>query len=330
MLWILLLLILSVAVTLLGAALFTNGIEWFGKRLNVSEGAIGSVFAGVGTALPETMIPIVAILFGKRPESVDVGIGAIIGAPFMLSCLTLPLLGAGLLFFAFLKRRPPTFQLDYYLVQQDLRYFLLSFSLAILITIVPYPGLHYGLALLLFLIYLRYLKVILSHGGHSGEEIDLLYFYRSTNPPPHWVIFLQIGVGLGTIIGGAHLFVEGVTDISKLLEVSPLILSLLITPIATELPEKFNSLIWIYKKKDTLAVGNVTGAMVFQGTFPVAVGLIGSPWNLNHYATTSASLAILSSLVFYMFLRFQGHWKPALLISGALFYLAYAVYITLY
>jgi cation:H+ antiporter len=220
--------------------------------------------------------------------------------------------------------------LDYHLVRQDLRYFLLSFSLAILITLAPHPTLRYGLALFLLLVYLRYLKVILSHGEHSGEEISPLYFSRSTNPPPHWAIFLQIGVGLGTIIGAAHLFVEGVTDISKLLEVSPLILSLLITPIATELPEKFNSLIWIYQKKDTLAVGNITGAMVFQGTFPVAVGLIGTPWELNHYATTSASLAILSSLVFYLFLRFQGHWKPALLTAGALFYLAYAVYLKLY
>ena len=80
-------LILAVAfvVILLGAELFTNGIEWFGRKLELAEGAVGSVLAAVGTALPETMIPIIAILFGGGGEATDeVGVGAILGAPFML------------------------------------------------------------------------------------------------------------------------------------------------------------------------------------------------------------------------------------------------------
>lgn len=79
------------------------------------------------------------------------------------------------------------------------------------------------------------------------------------------------------IIGGAYLFVDAVEHLAKVFEVSPLILSLLITPIATELPEKLNSLIWIAQGKDNLAFANITGAMVFQSTFPVAVGMVGSP-----------------------------------------------------
>ncbi|MDR4471739.1 MAG: hypothetical protein MRJ92_03475 [Nitrospira sp.] len=58
----------SVVITLAGCHLFTNGIEWLGKRLNISEGAVGSVFAAVGTTLPETSIPIIAI-FSERVES---------------------------------------------------------------------------------------------------------------------------------------------------------------------------------------------------------------------------------------------------------------------
>ena len=60
--------------------------------------------------------------------------------------------------------------------------------------------------------------------------------------------------------------------LSETLGAAPLIMSLLITPIATELPEKFNSVLWIRQRKDTLALGNITGAMVFQSTFPVSVG----------------------------------------------------------
>ncbi len=43
---------------------------------------------------------------------------------------------------------------------------------------------------------------------------------------------------------------------------------LLVAPIATELPEKFNAVIWIRQGKDTLAMGNITGAMVFQASIP--------------------------------------------------------------
>ena len=71
-------LILAVAfvIILLGAELFTNGIEWFGRKLELAEGAVGSVLAAVGTALPETMIPIIAILTGGGSEaSHSVGVG---------------------------------------------------------------------------------------------------------------------------------------------------------------------------------------------------------------------------------------------------------------
>ena len=70
-----------------GAILFTNAIEWSGKRLDLGEGAVGSLLAAVGTALPESLIPVVAVLSGG--ESEQVAIGAIIGAPFMLGTVAM-------------------------------------------------------------------------------------------------------------------------------------------------------------------------------------------------------------------------------------------------
>ena len=93
-------LVLAIAflVILLGAELFTNGIEWFGRKLELAEGAVGSVLAAVGTALPETMIPIIAILFGGGGDaSHAVGVGAILGAPFMLSTLAMFVTGVGVI-----------------------------------------------------------------------------------------------------------------------------------------------------------------------------------------------------------------------------------------
>src|SRR2546423_12646393 len=84
-----LLLFASLAVILLGCDLFTNGIEWAGKKLSLSEGAVGSVLAAVGTCLPETLIAVLAILFGRSAGNggEGIGIGAILRAPVMLSTL---------------------------------------------------------------------------------------------------------------------------------------------------------------------------------------------------------------------------------------------------
>ena len=72
-----LLLIVAFAVILAGCELFVNGIEWFGRKLNLGEGAVGSVLAAVGTALPETIIPLIAILIHGGAAGEEVGIGAI-------------------------------------------------------------------------------------------------------------------------------------------------------------------------------------------------------------------------------------------------------------
>jgi cation:H+ antiporter len=109
--------------------------------------------------------------------------------------------------------------------------------------------------------------------------------------------------------------------------VSPFILSLIITPIATELPETFNSIIWIAQRKDTLAVANITGAMVFQSTFPVSVGLIGTPWQLDRFGLTSGLFAILAAVVLYGIIRFWGRWQPYQLIGCVAFYLMYMLFL---
>ncbi len=90
-------LIVSFVIILAGAELFTNGIEWFGRKLQLAEGAVGSVLAAVGTALPETMIPIIAILFGTGASSHAIGVGAILGAPFMLATLAMFVTGVAVL-----------------------------------------------------------------------------------------------------------------------------------------------------------------------------------------------------------------------------------------
>ncbi len=320
----------SIVITLGACALFTNGIEWFGKRRKISEGAIGSVFAAVGTTLPETSIPLVAIFFGTGQERTEVGLGAILGAPFMLSTLVLPILAFLLLLYARLGKREAAFTLDYHEVRVDLAFFLAAYTVALGCGFVVSRPLHYLAAVLLIVSYIYYMRLKFAGAPGGESEMEPLIFAPKREVPPYALIGLQAIVGLAGLAGGAHLFVTAARSIAEILEVSPLILALLIAPLATELPEMSNSFLWLYRKKDTLAVGNVTGAMVFQGTFPVSIGLVGTDWSLAPSAMTTMGLALFAVGAAMFQLLWGGHWRPWLLGGGVALYLGYTASLYFY
>jgi cation:H+ antiporter len=317
----------SVVVTLGGCALFTNAIEWLGKRLKVPEGAVGSIFAAIGTTLPETSIPVIAIFFGTGEERTEVGLGAILGAPFMLSTLVLPILAGLLIVYARLGKRGAAFTLDYREVRVDLQFFLVAYALAMACVFVSIPLIRYLVAGLLVALYGLYIRTKFAAEPDGEASLDPLFFARRAARPAYGLIGLQGTLGLLGLVGGAHLFVTAAKSLSVELNVSPLLLALLIAPLATELPEMSNSFLWLYQKKDTLAVGNVTGAMVFQGTFPVSVGLVGTNWNLGPMAMTTMGLALIAVGMSLVQLLWGGQWRPWLLGLSALLYVGFTLYL---
>jgi cation:H+ antiporter len=317
-----------VVVTLAACALFTNAIEWLGKRLNLSEGAVGSVLAAIGTTLPETSIPIVAIFFGVTQQEAEVGLGAILGAPFMLSTLVVPMLGVLLMIYARIGKRGPSFRLNYKDVTIDLSCFALAYTVALACAFVPFQAVRIIAALGLLSLYGYYVKLKFS-GEQSDQPSDLdpLLFSRQSSRPSYAIIALQAMAGLGGLALGAHLFVTAAESTAHLLAISPLILALLIAPLATELPEMSNSFLWLYQKKDRLAIGNVTGAMVFQGTVPVSVGLLGTEWALTPSALLTMVLAVMAAGSLLLQTVWSGQWRPWLLTMSALLYIGYALYL---
>lgn len=70
---------LSAVAIYLACEFFVNGIEWLGRCLNIGATATGSVLAAFGTALPETSVTFIAVVFGKTPEQRDIGVGGSYG-----------------------------------------------------------------------------------------------------------------------------------------------------------------------------------------------------------------------------------------------------------
>ncbi len=340
----LLILLGSFVIILAGAELFTNGIEWFGRKLGLAEGAVGSVLAAVGTALPETMIPIVAILFSGEAHSDEIGVGAILGAPFMLATLAMFVTGVAVMYQARHRETGDVLQVDTKVLSADMRTFVIAYGLAIAAAILlphepTWPKLV--VAALLLGVYAWYVK------GHfeADPSIDIedlapLRFHRfdsgrtagvdAAHGPRLRIVNFQVLFALGLIIVGAVAFVDAVGHVASMLGVSQVLLALVVAPIATELPEKFNSIIWIRQGKDTLAMGNITGAMVFQSAIPTSVALIFAPeiWTVeqgSYTAFASAGIAFLASAAIFLPMYRAGRLRGKGLLIGGAFYLAYLV-----
>jgi cation:H+ antiporter len=334
------LLLIALVVILAGAGLFTNGIEWFGRKLGLAEGAVGSVLAAVGTALPETMIPIVAILFATGAASNEVGVGAILGAPFMLATLAMFVTGVAVVISARGRVNGDEMVVDPKVLAADMRTFAITYGLAIGAAIVlpadpAWPKI--GVAIVLVVTYGWYVKRHFEADPSIDiEDLGPLRFNRLDRgrpedpdaPPRLRIVTVQVLFALGLIVAGAVVFVDAVEHVSVSLGVSEVLLALVIAPIATELPEKFNSIIWVRQGKDTLAMGNITGAMVFQSAIPVSVALIWAPetWVAGPgslLAFGSAGIAFLSSAMIFLPMARRGRLRGRGLLVGGLFYLGY-------
>ncbi len=323
----LIVLFFSLLVIIVAAEIFTNAIESLGAKLKFSEGVTGSIFAAVGTALPETMVPLVAIFAGSSAHvSEEVGVGAILGAPFMLSTLAMFLVGIAALVFkerrgkAHIEPEPTGYK-------RDLEFFLFVFSLAFFVAFTPsdWRILRVFVAIVLVLAYFYYVmetieaSEALAKEGHTTEESKNLYISAIFKDHMFFVV-VQLFIALALIIAGAKGFVGGVEHLAELLQIPVIALSLLIVPIATELPEKVNSILWTRQGKDTMAVGNITGAMVFQGSVLPAIGIFLTPWTLNLTVTASSVITLLAAVWLYVFaVRKIQMTPPRLIINGILY-----------
>ncbi|HTJ08069.1 MAG TPA: hypothetical protein VL393_00150 [Candidatus Binataceae bacterium] len=323
-------LLVSFAVILAGSEMFTNGVEWAGHHLSLSEAAVGSLLAAVGTALPETLIPAVALIMshGVPGAHSEVGVGAIVGAPLMLSTIALFVMGVAAL--GFRRRRgrialrvPP---ID---ARRDLAFFLPVFIATVPLGMANLPAAaRYALGAILLGVYASYAVVILKLRRSAETQVEHgLHLERVLrgNPfdPRGRSTVMQVLIGVVAILIGAYVFVDQIVFLSQHANLSPGVLSLILSPLATELPEKYNAVVWIRQSKDNLALANITGAMVFQSCIPVALGLVFTPWHLSSAELLGGAIAVFSAGLLYVNLRDGELGTPTLIVGGV----AYAVFI---
>lgn len=319
-------LLAMLVVILIAAEVFTNALEHLGEKLGISEGVTGSLFAAVGTALPETSVPLLALLAGTQNTATneEIGVGAILGAPLMLATLSICLMAVSVW-----KRRGTQGHLrpERTGLTRDLNFFIIAFSFAAIAMYVPHTlvAVRYAFGFCMVMIYFVYVMMTINaskalvEDGHATEAGGEMFLCKTGLPNNMTVIVIQLLLGLGLLVAGAKGFIGGVEEASALLGISALLLSLLIIPIATELPEKVNSILWIRKGKDTLAFGNITGAMVFQGTLLPAIGIMLTPWEPRKEVLLGIALTLIAAIWLRYLVAKGGLRVWHLLVNGAIY-----------
>ena len=297
----------SAVVIYLACEFFVNGVEWVGQRWGVSQTAVGTVLAAFGTALPESVVTLVAVVFGKTEAQKDIGVGAALGGPLALSTLAYAVVGAMFLLDRSRRQKKIAQTFSTARLARDQAWFLAVFVFKVGLGLVAFawkPWLG-GLFLAAYALYVwRELK-------SEGLEIDrceglereaLKLRPRDAHPATAWAVLQTVGA-LGVIFFASQLFVHQLETVGPWLGLSPQLVALLLSPIATELPEILNAVIWVRQCKTSLALGNISGAMMIQATVPSALGLFFTPWLLGPPLLWGAAITMAAIVVMLVLLH---------------------------
>jgi cation:H+ antiporter len=327
---------------------FVNAVEWLGQRLNVGKMAVGTILAAFGTALPESVVTLVAVTTGSTSEAKDIGVGAAMGGPLALATIAYGVTGAVLLH----KRHRQVLDVreqtgrplspsaspspsreqalgtekDMRRLAKDQKWFLPIFIVKVALGLVAF-AFKPTLGPLFFAAYAVYFwrEIRSSHeGDDEHEELEPLKLQRKAASPATWAVVAQTLAALAVIFLASQLFVKQLDAIGPMLGLSGAVTALLLSPIATELPEVMNAVIWVRQGKTKLALANISGAMMIQATVPSGLGLLFTTWKFDGALIWSGLITMAA--IIYLLLTMRAHkLTPARLTVAGGFYAVFAI-----
>lgn len=316
------LLLVSAVVIYLACEFFVNGVEWVGHKFDVGQKATGTILAAFGTALPESIVTLVAVTSGNGPASKELGVGAALGGPLALSTIAYATVGVTLLLSRQKLGRDTGVQEIFRRLSRDQGWFLAIFALKILLGCIvfvwkPWLGVAFLAA------YALYVRQEMTGDQEEEEgELEPLKFQPGREAPSTAMAVFQTLCALAVIFVASRVFVTQLEGLGPVLGLPPQLLALLLSPIATELPETMNAVIWVRQGKYRLALSNISGAMMIQATVPTALGLFFTPWLLSPPLLVAAAATALAMLIMFVAFR-MGYVARRLLAGMGLLYAAF-------
>ncbi|WP_127783081.1 sodium:calcium antiporter [Rhodococcus sp. X156] len=336
-----------ILVIYLASEWFVNAVEWLGARLRMGGLAVGTVLAAVGTALPESVVTLVAVLLGSDEHGADIGMGAAIGGPLVVGTVAyavagvvllarargahLPVLvgaGPGPARLAARDDRAPATDLAATTprLARDQGWFLAIYAVKLGLGLVVFAYKPW-LGLLFFAAYAVYVsREVRSSRGAAASTTGLapLKLQPRRASPSTAAVLTQTVVTLALVFGASQLFVHELEWAGPALGVPATVSALLLAPLATELPEIMNAVVWCRQGKPQLALANLSGSMMIQVTVPSGLGLLFTSWQLDA-PLVLAGVCTMASVGYLLVLTRTGRLTAGRLAGAAAFYGAFAV-----
>ena len=359
---------------------FVNAVEWLGVRLKVGPLAVGTILAAAGTALPESVVTLVAVLFGSPEHGNDIAVGAAMGGPLVVGTIAYGVTGAMLIWrrrhtqkthaqethahethahetqtrvavmagsatgsasgldvttisgstapaSASTSRSEDSGDLagvDTGRLARDQTWFLAIFTVKVTLGLVAF-AIKPWLGLVFFAVYAVYFVKEMTGTGDQASSVDLepLKLQPRRALPTTLAVTAQILVTLTIIFGASQLFVRQLEWAGPALGLPAVVVALLLSPIATELPEIMNAIIWVRQGKTQLALANISGAMMIQATIPSGIGILFTPWAFNA-PLMMAGAATMASVSYLLWLLRTHRVTAGRLTAAAGFYAVFA------
>ncbi|AKQ54307.1 sodium:calcium antiporter [Bordetella hinzii] len=311
--------LLAAAIIYFACEFFVNGVEWVGHHFRLGATATGTVLAAFGTALPESAVTFMAVVFGQTPEQKDIGVGAAMGGPLVLATLAYAVVGLTMLR-ARGAGRASAINADQPRLARDQAWFMGIFVFKVGLGLLAFAWKPW-LGLLFLGTYALYVKRELSNDEEclDCEDLEPLKLRpRDTDPSLFWSC-TQTLLALVVIGVASHVFVRQIEFLGVAMGASPHLAALLLAPVATELPEIMNALIWVRQGKERLALANISGAMMIQATIPSALGIFMTPWLLDGPLLVAGLMTLVAIMLLWLRFRQARMSVPALAAVGGLY-----------
>jgi len=313
--------VLGFVLLVYGANWLVDGAASVAKKRGISNVVIGLTIVAMGTSTPELVVNVIASLSGAH----DVAMGNVLGSNIANILL---ILGVSALIYPLMVH-----------VNHGYEKIKFGFEIPIAILGAIIIGVmandHHltgsgiseisrwnGIILtLFFLAYLAYSFKFANNG--NDEDLQVRIF-------PVWRSVFMIPLGIGSMALGGHWIVQGAVEIAEILGMSEAIISLTIVAVGTSLPELATSVAAAIKKNPGIAVGNIVGSNIFNVFFILGISTIISPIGFNPAMNFDILVALLTTLLLFLFMFIQKpnvlqRWQGGVLLTLYVVYVAFLV-----
>jgi len=249
MLWNLIEIGAGLALLIVGADRFVHGAASTARNLGVAPLLIGLTIVAFATSAPEVLVSVLAALRGEPDLAVGnaigsniANIGLVVGATAMIRPIELTS--------ATLRREMPAL----------LAVSLLTVSLFLDSYLSQVDGYVLITGLVIVMVWLTRL------GLRSAANDPIRSDFEAEIPENVGMVaaIIWLIVGLGMLLYGAELLVDGAVDMARELGVSEVVIGVTLVAVATSLPELAVTLVSAIKGEYGLAIGNVVGSNIFN------------------------------------------------------------------